>query len=521
MMSTYDVELKSGVGSVVEADYSPSCLPIYRGNPMIEALPDLMDYKTKSIISMLQAIPKEPVSSARRSRYGWLMSLNVRLFIPFARHIRLQELIDVMIRQGYLQRNPMSHKHNEYLQDAYRRQQAGEKLLVTYGAPQPDPLSLAIVGCSGAGKSYAVSRILQLYPQVIEHTERNIGINFMQVVYLKVECPHEGSIKSLCVNIISELDRVTGQSYAQTYNKRVTLEQLKQRLVHLLAIHKVGILVIDEIQNLVLSRKNRDELFNFIVSLANSLCVPLLFIGTPKIQKFMQKDLRIARRFGTCGVLQWNRFDTQTEAGKSEWDEFMARLWQCNVLKNSESSIPKEISEAFYTYSQGIVDIAIKLFILSQMHALYVGEEALTKGIIEEAFDDYCRNIKPMIDGIRSGNPRVLEQYEDITMRNEDYDYAVSMLGKKIEQATTEVNEFEPQDAANKNRVIKNLSTLNNANIAMLKKILESIREDDPTKDPNAELMEMLEGLVQQKSVKKNLPSQQRQDTDVHIDTLS
>ncbi|MEI2614896.1 MAG: ATP-binding protein [Methylotenera sp.] len=54
--------------------------------------------------------------------------------------------------------------------------------------------SLSLIGCSGSGKSTTLNRILATYPQVIFHEK----YNFTQIVYLKLDCPHDGSLKNLC-----------------------------------------------------------------------------------------------------------------------------------------------------------------------------------------------------------------------------------------------------------------------------------------------------------------------------------
>ena len=53
--------------------------------------------------------------------------------------------------------------------------------------------SMLLIGCSGSGKTTSLERTLQTYPQVIYHPE----FNFEQVVYLKVDCSHNGSLKEI------------------------------------------------------------------------------------------------------------------------------------------------------------------------------------------------------------------------------------------------------------------------------------------------------------------------------------
>ena len=266
-----------------------------------------------------------------------------------------------------------------------------EKLVVNYGGQSRVPLSAALIGCSGIGKTTAVERVLSFYPQVLHHkpsTRYNNNMSFDQVVYVKVECPHGGSIKDLCIDIIEKLGELTDNDYLQTFVKRTsTLSSLKIHLAHLIEQHKVGLLVVDEIQNLAGLYKNREEFFNFVVSLANGLGVPILYIGTPAAATFMKKDLRIARRFGSCGSFEWERLK------QKECQEFMKELWKYNVLTAAPPEIPQDIADCLYYYSQGITDILVKLYILSQIRAMIVSKS--TKG--QEGADrkrwHFCRHM--------------------------------------------------------------------------------------------------------------------------------
>ena len=162
---------------ITEAVYKPSSVPMYKGNPLIEALPDYLSYRTNAIRASLR---KEPVKLAgqvnRRQCFAWLMGLNKGLFVDLPRHLQLQEMIDVIIRQGYWHRNPVGSVRAKALQAAYERLQAGDTNgMVNFGSEEQDPLSISVVGCSGMGKTTAITRILSMYPQVLHHPVHRLG----------------------------------------------------------------------------------------------------------------------------------------------------------------------------------------------------------------------------------------------------------------------------------------------------------------------------------------------------------
>lgn len=81
-----------------------------------------------------------------------------------------------------------------------------KKLDVEYNLAVGESLleSLSLIGCSGSGKSTTLNRILATYPQVIFHEK----YNFTQIVYLKLDCPHDGSLKNLCYHFFRAIDEV-------------------------------------------------------------------------------------------------------------------------------------------------------------------------------------------------------------------------------------------------------------------------------------------------------------------------
>lgn len=68
---------------------------------------------------------------------------------------------------------------------------------------------------------------------------------------MKIDCPHDGSLKSLCHNFFREIDSVLATNYVKRYaEKRHGVETLIALMSHLANTHAIGLLVIDEIQHL-------------------------------------------------------------------------------------------------------------------------------------------------------------------------------------------------------------------------------------------------------------------------------
>lgn len=467
---------------VAAAHYTPASLDAFRGNPLIEALPDFLEVRPTEIFRRL-ALKPAPIAlqSSRRQRAQWLMNVTVHCFIPVVRHMELYDIVDLMIRQGYLHRAPGIGP--QYFDDAQERFAAEAKLKGYAQSNYHEPLSTSVIGCSGIGKTCGVLRVLSLYKQVIDHKPPFVPEPIRQVVYMKVETP--GTVKALCASIITELGRLTGMPYADQYVKnRATLESLQSRVVYLMSLHRVGILVLDEMQNLVIKHKNRDEIFNFIVYLSNALDVPLLFIGTPKLMRFMCANLRTARRFGSFGIARWERY----EKGSADWKNFIRELWHYQVLQDNPPQMPSNVEDALYRSSQGIVDILMKLFILSQMKAIQKycerksEKEELTPALIEEVFQKELGNVAPMIEALRNGDSKAIERYEDIAVPQDAYQNAARKTYAEIEQATEDMPEERQAEEA-MHELDRRLETLREVASPELRALLNELIEQGVTSE--------------------------------------
>lgn len=173
----------------------------YKGNPFIEALPGILE--PEQVVKKLKGSIKlnhsdcQASSSIRAHLISQMMGL---FFQPINRHIDLEKKLSIMIREGYVGRNPKDGSLNTHLQNGYERLMSGKNDMVRFPTVTSTARSLAFIGCSGSGKTTTLNKILSTYPQVIYHSE----LNFTQIVYLRVDCPHDGSLKSLCLHFFLE-----------------------------------------------------------------------------------------------------------------------------------------------------------------------------------------------------------------------------------------------------------------------------------------------------------------------------
>ena len=310
--------------AIKKAEYLDQALIEFKNNPFIEALPPLSDFRKLGA----QLTVRPPYSDAERCLPDEVRRMLTQRIVQFHQpsdiDIDLASRLARCIRWGYINRNPFSPKYASHLADGYV--EAAARTGINYdGGYHANTYGFAIIGVSGIGKTITVERILSLYPQVVEHTEYNgASLITKQVVWLKIDCPCDGTLKGLCSEFFRELDRLLDTDYLTLYNRRrTTLDRMLSAIAQLVYVHNVGLLIFDELQNLGAASKGTSETaLNFFVTLVNTSSVPVVMMGTPKILSILQKEFQQAKRGSGQGDLLWPRM----KPGEA-WDLFVEALW--------------------------------------------------------------------------------------------------------------------------------------------------------------------------------------------------
>lgn len=393
-----------------KAVYTPQKILEYVGNPFIEALPQI-DTK-EEVIKKIATYPiyKEGERFLDDNIRVHIISQRLfNVFQPLPQHLELESRISTMIRSGYISRNPLNKKYTESFINGYNEFKLGVKSDFNgYNTAN----SMSIIGVSGMGKSSSVNRILSNIPQVIEHSQYNgIRLTLYQLVWLKLDCPYDGSIKGLCIDFFCKVDEILGTSYFNKYGtSKRTVDTMLSVLGQVSRNCGLGLLVVDEIQHLNQAKSGGvDKMLNFFTTLVNVVGIPILLIGTMKAKKLLQVDFRMARRtLGTGGNIVWERLKND-----ESWQLLMDTIWNYQYTKK-ESKLSKEILDMIYNESQGIIDVAVKIYAMSQIRAISTGKEEITVDIIKNVVDKDLKAVKPMIDALKSNDIRRIVQYEDI-----------------------------------------------------------------------------------------------------------
>jgi hypothetical protein len=380
-------------------------LPQHVGNPLLEALPRFK--ASREMLAALGSFP--PYVADDRQKAAFLRMLSVLelsgFFIPMRKHFAVVEQMGLVIYEGYTHRNPATADYKKAQIEFYR--QSIEGAIVPINLPKPSTApSFSIFGVPGMGKSSIVERILNFYPQAIIHAEHH----FMQLVWLKVDCPLDGSLKQLLLSIVGQIDETLDTSHGDVLTRRTEVDKLVVQVAKVAAQHHLGVLVIDEIQNLLdAPGVGPAKMLNFFVTLSNEVKVPFVIVGTPKAQRMLEVMFREARRVSDKGAIQWDRM-----SNGEEWKYFIGKLWPYQWTAN-ETKLTDELSNAMYLETQGITALAVRLYQLVQLTAIRGGKkEMITKDLISRVASDNFGLLKKALEALRSGNPSKMKLFEDL-----------------------------------------------------------------------------------------------------------
>ena len=397
------------------SDCEALSLPEYDDNPFIARLPPIMGQKDlyKSLVSAPIFRESEPEFPAHLRKH--CIARLSKCFLPQARQVELADRFGMLLRQGYLGRNPLTHDYLHHLQNGIERIEAGSLDVPVSQPVQNTASSFALLGCPGVGKTLAMNRVLAQYPQVIQH---DAPFSLTQVVWLRLEAPALGSLRNLCVDFFHAVDRLIHTDYVKRYATKTSVEQMVAYMAHVANLHALGVLVIDEIQHLRGAKVGAEALMKFLVRLVNTIGVPVIPIGTLSALPILQGSFSQARRNTGLGSMLWDRM----EPGAT-WNRFLDQLWKYQWT-NLRTDLTDDLNATIYDESQGVADLAVKLVMLAQVRMVGISEmrkgqsEQITTGLIRTVAKEELAMVAPMITALRENDTVMAAKFDDLRSLN-------------------------------------------------------------------------------------------------------
>lgn len=393
----------------VKAHYNTLKVPHHmRGNPFIEALPTWREEsEIGPLIANIPAGDFSDLESKPQSERRSMLKMLDRIYLPNEAAAGVAGAMDELIRNAYIARNPMDV---EAVADMY-----DDKSLIHQQGAHDSPIAgmMLLEGSSGMGKTRLVRVLLARYPKSIEHHEyKGKALNTTQIVWVSVEAPVGGSLKSLLHAMLVEIDEAamltnTPQSYAAEH-KNSSIPKLIGAVGRAAKTHNLGIMHIDDLQRITELRTKSTSMVHFIVQLANVVKCPVLFSGTPESGVGFEESFEATRRINSDGSFVIPR--TQRFAMK-----FAEVLFRYQWTPTPIAPDPKLLSYLVYL-SASVTHVMILLHKEAHRVAIRAGHESLTASHYTAAYRTRARHLYKGLRVLRSKKPNADKAYEDIMM---------------------------------------------------------------------------------------------------------
>ncbi|MEC5424274.1 ATP-binding protein [Virgibacillus sp. C22-A2] len=391
----------------IKAEYKEFPLEEFNENPLIQALPPLLDKAGIIKKLMVKPIYKEEEKHVDSAYRLHMANRLFQLFTPLPVHVDVWNMIHSLIMQGYLARNPFDKHYKEYINESGKEIinrsfdiNSRHNFRTTAGCG-------TFIGFSGIGKTTTINRVLINIPQIIVHSQyKNIHYNQIQLVWLKLEAPSNSSLKALCLQFFMKIDELLGtNNYKKYVSRNMSVDHMLPLISQVSHNIGLGLLIIDETQNI--KKRGAEQIMNFFVYLINT-GINLCLIGTPGAYDLFGKELRMTRRLTGNAEIIYNNMQYG-----NEFTFLLESVWKYQWTRK-DVPFNEEFARTFYEETQGISDLVIKLFVYSQQQAIESGKEELSIELIKKVAKEKFRLLQPMLEAIRSGNPHKIAKYEDI-----------------------------------------------------------------------------------------------------------
>ena len=323
----------------------------------------------QDLVSALSVFPEYRDSIRNENQAVRLMALSdlYRLYIPSQMSIEIYSSMYLALLRSMQKKVTKAAIKQQYQNHKAIQNQAYRGIMG--GAD-----SFTIIGDSGIGKTSAISRAVDLITEnrVIELDNPCTTI----IPILNVQCPWDSSIKQLLLEVLRKVDEAIESSYYQyALKSRATTDNLIGS-VSQVALNHIGILVIDEIQNIVNS-KNGKRFIAMLLQLINNSGISLCLIGVPDCIPFFEQTFQLSRRL--VGL----------KYGTMPFDAYFESF--CKVVfgyqyVQEESKITPAIIEWLYEHSAGVVSVVVSLIHDAQEIGILSCKEGLNLDTLNQAY---------------------------------------------------------------------------------------------------------------------------------------
>jgi hypothetical protein len=238
-----------------------------------------------------------------------------------------------------------------------------------------EPSCMFLVGRSGAGKTTAINSYRRRHPDSLSDDGSVIPI-------FAASLPSPATIKGVAERILQML-RAPKPGIGTAVN-------MTARIVRLLNGCKVELVILDEFQHLLQrgSKKNFDEVSDWVKDLINMSGVPVVMVGTPGSEEILRVNPQLDRRVKTVATL--HSFDYKNSP--SDLEKFLGAVHAALPFANERNSLrlsDTSCASRIFLVSDGLPGRAMRLIREAAKLAVRADASFLTDDHFSQAFQLY------------------------------------------------------------------------------------------------------------------------------------
>lgn len=334
---------------------------------LLSALPKMKS--GKELAADMAILPEYDSNIRYENQAVRLMGLSniYNVFIPSAMSMEIYSKLYLALLRSLQKKGTMEAVKQQYENHKAIKQQEYRGII---GGSD----SFTVIGTSGIGKSSSISRAISL---ITENRIIKVENPYTQIIpCVVVQCPFDSSVKGLLLEILRKVDEMLDSKFCDNaIRARATTDMLIGSVSQIVLNH-IGLLVVDEIQNVVNS-KNGKSLIGSLTQLINNSGISIAMIGTPESTKFFESAMHLARR--SLGL----------QYSPSEYGAEFVGI--CKVLYSyqyvqQKTEVTDAIMEWLYEHSSGIISVVVSLIHDAQEIAILNGKEILSLETLNDAY---------------------------------------------------------------------------------------------------------------------------------------
>ena len=318
-----------------------------------------------------------------------------------------------MVIGGWIDRNPYRDEQRKAIYQIAKCASEGNFNIPCISS---SPRGMLLQGVTKQGKTRLVKRVLAQYPQVIrrQEDERAGWLGLDQLVYLVIPMPTDASKAGFLMQAFIELDKVLGTSYArETTIRNGTIDTQLVQLLAKLALHRCGLLIIEEAQETNELSKNRfgTDFNTFFLRVLNT-GIPTILIGNPLAFSELKTSSQLMSRLSDPGQYT---LCPHARSSNQEWcKDLVPKLWGKNLLPEPDEPI-ENIAEFLLNKTGGFTHYLSVLRRETLRTAIEANASRVTMAHITEALDTpVMKEGKSIINSYWSGHNDGAVGYTDI-----------------------------------------------------------------------------------------------------------